>query len=60
MYYTYNMKFSIAKYLTSISTRFDQLIHFSHVFGCLYSSTALIHSYESENLAEDCKHFECA
>jgi len=27
--------------------------------GLGYYSTAFIHSYESGNVAEDCKHFEC-
>jgi len=36
-----------------------KLFILSYVFGFLYSS-ALIHSYESGNLAEDHKHFECA
>jgi len=43
--------------LTSISEIFDQVTHFSYVFGFVYRS-ALIHSYKSGNLEEDCKHFE--
>jgi len=52
--------FSISKYLVSVRERFDHYSLLMYLDFFIYSSTALIHYYESGNLAEDCKHFECA
>jgi len=53
--------FSISKYLTSISERLRSTYSFFLLYLDFYTVlSALTHSCDSQNLAEDCKRFKCA